>query len=304
MSYTALPRFSIVIPTYARPRQLAGCLKSLAKLEYPRERFQVIVVDDGSPMSLNPVVEPYRTSMNVTLHTQNNKGPATARNTGASVAAGDVLAFTDDDCAPAPDWLDRLAEAVKANPDALIGGQVINGLTRNLCSTASQLLVSYLYEYYNADPRSAKFFTSNNFALRTKLFQEVGGFDTTYPLAAAEDREFCDRWFTQRRRLVYEPRAIIHHYHGLTLKKFWRQHLHYGRGAYTFRIARAKRDAGPVKVEPMSFYFRLLAYPITSTDDIAQQRNAPWLSSLMFLSQVANTMGFFLEKRTIGAPQN
>jgi cellulose synthase/poly-beta-1,6-N-acetylglucosamine synthase-like glycosyltransferase len=209
-----------------RPQQLAGCLRALSRLRYPRDRFEVIVVDDGRPTPPSAVVESYWAQMDVRLHSQRKSGPATARNRGAARATGELLAFTDDDCAPAADWLDRLAETLAANPNCLVGGRVVNGLPWNLCSTASELLVSYLYDYFNADPMNARFFTSNNFASRTEPFREVGGFDTTYPLAAGEDREFCDRWAALGRRLVYDPGAVIVHYHPLTLRKFWRQHLH------------------------------------------------------------------------------
>lgn len=94
------PFFSIIIPTYNRPERLATCIQSLAHLDYSRDRFEVIVVDDGSPMPLEPVVAPFQNKFDVTLIKQPNAGPATARNTGAARASGQFLVFTDDDCMP------------------------------------------------------------------------------------------------------------------------------------------------------------------------------------------------------------
>src|SRR5689334_3533804 len=110
MSDTALPTFSIVIPTYNRPRQLAKCLESLCRLTYPRDRFDVIVVDDGSPTPLAPVVEVFQSQLRIVVHRQSNGGPAAARNTGAARATGENLAFTDDDCAPESGWLHQFAD--------------------------------------------------------------------------------------------------------------------------------------------------------------------------------------------------
>lgn len=97
--------FSLIIPTYARPKQLGNCLESLTQLIAPRSGFEIIIVDDGNPESLEPVVAPFREKLNLRLLRQENGGPAKARNTGAAAARGRHLAFTDDDCRPEPNWL-------------------------------------------------------------------------------------------------------------------------------------------------------------------------------------------------------
>lgn len=70
------PFFSIVIPTYNRPQPLAKCLEAISQLNYPCDRFEVIIVDDGSPISIEPVVQPFREQFNLTLMTQTNAGRA------------------------------------------------------------------------------------------------------------------------------------------------------------------------------------------------------------------------------------
>src|ERR1041384_7781769 len=100
--------FSVVIPTYNNPQQLADCLQSLAEMKYSSDHFEVVVVDDGSNVSPEPVVNSFLNRLHVTLVTQKNAGPAAARNAGAQVARGKFLAFTDDDCRVSPDWLHHL----------------------------------------------------------------------------------------------------------------------------------------------------------------------------------------------------
>lgn len=285
------PRFSIIVPTYARSKQLSDCLQSLARLDYPRDRFEVIVVDDGSRTTLEKVVQPMRQHLNIMLLSQAHAGPATARNTGAAQARGEFLAFTDDDCAPAQGWLRALAARFTATPDHLIGGQTLNAIPRNLYSTASQVLLDYLYGYYSVVPDKA-FFTSNNLALAGELFSELGGFDTTFPLAAGEDRDFCDRCLRRGYRMTFDPEVIVHHAHELTLRTFCRQHFNYGRGAVYFHQARIQRGQEGVKIEPLSFYLNLLRYPFSQT----HSRRAFPLAALLVASQKANAAGFFWEK--------
>ncbi len=286
------PLFSIIIPTYNRPERLTTCLESLLRLDYPHADFEVIVVDDGSQLPLEPVVAPFQKQFNLSLLRQNNAGPAKARNTGAAQAQGKFLAFTDDDCTPAPDWLTNLAARFTTADDSMIGGRTINALPENLYSTASQVLIDYLYEYYNTGSNPVNFFASNNLALPANHFHTLGGFDTSFPLAAGEDRELCDRWLHQGYKMIYAPEVHVYHAHKLTLSTFWRQHFNYGRGAFCFHTRRSQRTTGGIKVEPLTFYFNLLTYPLLQTS------SQPGILIAVFLivSQVANVAGFFWER--------
>lgn len=284
--------FSIIIPTYNRPERLKKCLNSIASLDYPCDKFEVIVVDDGSEKALDDVTSGFQNQFSLTLLRQKNAGPASARNNGASQAKGKFLAFTDDDCTLAPDFLKNLELKFSSAPDSMTGGRTINALPKNIYSTASQTLIDYLYQYYNNSERQLSFFASNNFALPANLFQKLGGFDTSFPLAAAEDREFCDRWLNSGYKMTYAPDVVVYHAHELTLSKFWRQHFNYGRGAFCFHKTRAQRQSEKIKVEPLSFYFNLLIYPFSQTSN----KFAIPVFGLFFLSQVANISGFYREK--------
>ena len=286
------PSFSIVVPTFARPERLANCLRAIAALTYPHDRLEVIVVDDGSPISPVDLIDRLARGIRTRLLTQTHAGPAHARNLGAREAIGDFIAFTDDDCIPAQDWLQELAVCFAASPSAAIGGRTINGLTQNSFLVASQLLIDYLYAYYNAVPGGATFFASNNLAVPARLFREVGGFDTGFPLAGGEDREFCDRWQYAGHRAEYASKAVVCHAHSLTLRTFWRQHFNYGRGANLFHDARALHRREKIRLEPMAFYFNLLRWPLLQ----GQKARALQLMGLLFVTQVANASGFFWAK--------
>ena len=281
------PFISIIIPTYERPERLAVCLKSLGRLDYPRERFEVIVVDDGSRQAPENVIAEFYGDFDVRLLTQIHAGPATARNTGAAQAKGEFLAFTDDDCEPAADWLQTLAQRFAETPNCAIGGRALNGLPGNPFSTASQMLIDYLYNYCNSNHRRARFLASNNLALPAERFRTIGGFDTNFPCAAGEDRELCDRWRHHGYGMIYAPEVVVQHSHFLRYQSFCKQHFNYGRAALYFHQVRARRGQRRIKLEPLRFYLNLLRYPFLHL----QPGQSILIAMLLLLSQVGNAAG-------------
>jgi cellulose synthase/poly-beta-1,6-N-acetylglucosamine synthase-like glycosyltransferase len=285
--------FSVIIPTRDRTAQLAQCLAAVAELEYPRDRLEVIVVDDGGETSPAAVVESFNHRLDLRLITQPHAGPATARNTGAAAAKGEILAFTDDDCAPAQDWLKVLAARFVTVNDCVVGGRTVNELRSNVYSTASQMLIDYLYSHYNSDPDHARFLTSNNLAITAAHFQAIGGFDGSFPRAAGEDREFCDRWTHNGGRMIYAAEVLVYHSHSMTLHSFWRQHFAYGRGAFHYHRVRARRNRERIKLEPCKFYSDLMRYPFLKL----KTRRTVSIAGLLLLSQVSNAAGYYWEKK-------
>ena len=170
---------SVIIASRDRPEHLRQCLESLVRLEYPKDRFEVIVVDDESAQPLDGVVAAFAQSLNLQLIRIAHSGPGGARNHGANLAAGHVLAFTDDDCEPAPDWLRRIVDRVRRLPCNMAGGLTQNKLKSNPYSAAAQAIVDLVYAHYNKNPAKASFFTSNNMAVPALEFQQLSGFDLT-----------------------------------------------------------------------------------------------------------------------------
>ena len=284
------PFYSIIIPTYARPVQLAECLEALARLEFPRESFDVIVVDDGSASPLEGLVQRFRDHLDISLVTAAHAGPAAARNRGADRATGRFFAFTDDDCRPAPDWLHALAVRCAAVPDHIVGGRTVNALPANPYAATSQLILDVVYAHYNAEGAAASFFASNNLTLPADRFRAIGGFNANF--TTSEDRELCDRWLQHGYRMTYAPEALVYHAHPLTLRRFWWQHFGYGRGAWRFHDIRAQRGSG--RFEPdWKFYRRLAAAPVTQVHGTRM----PMIAALLLVSQVANCAGFVHERR-------
>jgi GT2 family glycosyltransferase len=283
--------FSIIIPTYNRPARLVYCLKAIAAVDYPANRFEVIVVDDGGDELLDDVVALFRQRLTLSLVRQEHAGVAVGRNAGAAIAKGGLLVFTDDDCQPAPDWLRRLADRFASAGDCIIGGRTVNGLKDNLFSTASQYLISYLVSYYNGTAAQARFLTGSNLSIPADGFHAIGQFDKTFFLMGAEERELCDRWLQSGRRMIYAPEVLVCHFHDLTFRAFLRQHYKYGCGAFHFNRLRSTRKLQKMKVEPLAFYVNMIMYPFFMKEGWI----ALLLAVLLLFSQAANAAGFFRE---------
>ena len=285
--------YSIVVPTYRRPESLIRCLEAIEGLHFPRDRFEVLVVDDGSPTPPADIVASLDHSLQAKLVSMRHAGPATARNTGASLARGRYLVFTDDDCRPQPDWLDSIDRWTSSRQGPVaIGGHTVNVLTDNMYAEASQGIVDYLYEYFGEHSAPRRFFTSNNLVVPREDFADVGGFDESFALAAAEDRDFCERWLEAGKALQYASDMMVSHAHPLGFVRFNRQHFNYGRGAFDLHRSRAQRGEPSLKIEPLRFYAGLIAYPLRRS----RSGRGALLALLHLWSQVAYVAGYFFER--------
>ena len=273
----------------ARPAgALKRCLESLSRQDYPTDAFEIVVIDDGSPQ---PVTLPELGSgASLTLHRQAQGGPPRRATMGWSMRAASM-------------WRSSTTTARHRQTGCVSW----SALCSSIRAPASEALSSTTWpatrfprparrwsrssaSYYNANPEDARFFTSNNLAFPRAALMEAGGFDAQYQRAAAEDRELCDRWRRQGRRLVTAPDALVRHSHNLTLPGFWRQHFSYGTGAWHYWQHRANGQSSRVKVEPLGFYGSLLTWPVR-TRGVA---GLP-VGALLALAQVANAAGFFSE---------
>ena len=285
-----IPLFSIIIPTFNRPRQLGECLRGISKQDYPFHLFEVIVVDDGGKYPLEPIVQRFLNHLEVTLIIQDNAGPAAARNRGADDARGDLLVFTDDDCYPSMDWLNNLSARFAIRNECAISGRTINLASHNPFAEASQLIVDFFHDTHNAEPEQAKFWTSNNLAVPKKGFRAANGFDTTYQKAGGEDRDLCDRWRHHGFSIIFAPEVLVYHSHIMGLSAFIRQHCNYGSGAFHFHRKHRARWNRRVSMEPLS-YLKLVGYPFLKS----KIRRKLTLTLLLLISQAANAFGYFRE---------
>lgn len=282
------PFISVIVPTRRRREQLRECLISLSAQTYPRERWELTVVEDGDEEAPDEGLAAFRDRLRLQYLRQAYAGCGVARNTGAAQARGRYLVFTDDDCLFPSDWLWRYEQHFQRRADCVVAGRPIDVPQANRYSQASQALIDYLLSRFNTSPEQATLAIGNNFGVPAEAFRAVGGFSPRYFRTTAEDRDFCARWVAKGQRIVYAPDIVVHHACRLNLGSFLRQHFHYGRGAFLFHQLQAQRRGGRIKLEPPGFYFSLLLWPWS----VRAGPDAARMSLLFVVAQAAHTAGY------------
>lgn len=279
--------FSIVIPTWNRPHQIPDLLRAWAAVDFPRDAFELLLVDDGSETDLSPLVAAQAHNLPVKLLRLPHAGLSPARQSGLMHAQGRYYLCTDDDCRPQPDILRAFAAALAQHPRDALGGTVLNLLHRDRFATTTQEIVSFVTAQWNQDPTNARFFNGSCILFPTEALRRIGGFDPLWTHRTGEDRDLCRRWAEAGLRLVSVPQAVMGHAHHLRLTSFFRQHFHYGQGNYHTRRRRTRPSAGPPDLSPLSFYLKLLAHPFT----VFPPAQALLISTLTAAAQAATLTG-------------
>lgn len=283
--------WTVVIPTFQRPSSAARAARAAVAMSTPPGGFEIVMVDDGGGDDLG---EARAAGPIVRITRKDNGGPASARNHGVREARGSKIAFLDDDCTPASDWLLAFDRALARHPGALVGGRTVNALKGSALSAASQDVVDWMYAEVNEPGGESRFFTSNNIALEKDVFVNHGGFDETFGLAGGEDRAFCAGLRSRGVPLAFTPEAVVEHRHALSLRSFWRQHVAYGRGSARFQDAgHAPEWRASGARARASRYGRALSWPLRSRVEGARVRR----TAAIGLAQVATAVGRWRERR-------
>jgi glycosyltransferase involved in cell wall biosynthesis len=223
---------SVVVPTRDRPKPLRACLAALARQSAPG--LDVVVVDDGSRERAG-VDAAVAGLAGARVLRSPGRGPAAARNLGARAANGEVICLLDDDCEPEPEWAERLAAAARRASGGIAGGRTVAPSGARAPVRASQAITNHLLAESLAHG-ALGFAPSCNMAASREVLGRLP-FDTSYPSAAGEDREWWARALSDGLVAVYEPGAVVVHRQRLEPRSFMRQQFRYGRGAARFRRA-------------------------------------------------------------------
>jgi glycosyltransferase involved in cell wall biosynthesis len=210
------PQVSLILSTRDRAAFLPPCLDSLEAIRTSSD-WELIIVDNGSTDDTWFVLQGFvrRTRLKVKLLREPTPGLAHARNTGVRAATGDVLCFTDDDCYPAPDFIDAVANVFEENDVGFMGGQIRlhdpNDAPVCITTRTEQALFP-----------AGSFITTGEIhgacmAFRREVFDDIGLFDTAFgagaPLKGAEDCEFVARACFAGWNGGFFPEPVIYHHH-------------------------------------------------------------------------------------------
>lgn len=215
------PRISVVVCSFNGERTIRDCFEGLLRLDYPN--YEVIVVNDGSMDSTRSIALEYPFQV---ISTE-NRGLSNARNLGWRAATGEIVAYTDDDAHPDPQWLKYLAATFLNTSHAGVGGPNIaprdDGPIAECVANAPGGPIHVLLS-----DREAEHIPGCNMAFRKKILQEIGGFDPQFR-AAGDDVDVCWQIQQQGWTLGVSPAAVVWHHRRNSVREYWKQQQGYGK---------------------------------------------------------------------------
>jgi GT2 family glycosyltransferase len=280
---------SIIIPTFNGSSRIGHCLDALL-VQIAGRDVEVLVVNDGSTDNTAETVGQYR---GVRLINQVNAGPAAARNRGALDAEGKILLFTDDDCIPTPGWLDAMLDPFK-DPEVVAAKGVYRTRQKSLVARFVQVDYEDRYRIMAAVP-DIDFIDTYSAAFLRERFLEMDGYDTSFPVACAEDAELSYRMSTRGWKMRFAPAAIVYHTHPDTLSRYLKKKYKF---AFWRVLAVRKNPSKVVKDShtPQVMKLQLLFVPallLALAFDLAMRPPVP-LSALVVAGFLLSTLPFVL----------
>jgi glycosyltransferase involved in cell wall biosynthesis len=234
MEKSDYPFVSVIIPVFNDGERLQLCLAALAQQTYGRSHFEIIVIDNGSDDfgAIQVTVSPYN---NTVLILEPTPGSYMARNRGLAIAQGEVIAFTDADCIPAPDWLAAGVELLTAIPNCgLVAGQI-----QLFFQNPDRPTMVELYESVRALPQQ-EFVEQHHYGATANVFtwhqviDRVGGFDAQ--LKSSGDVEWGQRVHAHGYRQVYGEAVIVQHPTRSSLKELYARTRRLAGGHYDVQL--------------------------------------------------------------------
>lgn len=234
------PFVSVVVAARHSDHTVGSCVHSLLRQSYPPELREIIVVDQGSRGAADAAIDRYP----VVRLREPRPGICRARNRGIAASRGDLIAFTDPDCAASTTWMTELVNGFGDQSVGAVAGAIVPYPSRSAAARFAARYRSHSQERALLHPRRP-FALTPNLAVRRQVFDRIGVFDTRFPGGGWEDADLC--WRLNRQtpfRLVYAPRAVVFHRYRETAWEFLVQHYRYG---YALGLLRRKYGLGRLR---------------------------------------------------------
>ena len=229
-----LPKVSVVVCSYNGGRTLRECLDSLMRVDFPD--YEVILIDDGSTDETSQIAAEFP---QVVYYYQENQGLSAARNVGANLASGEIVAYTDDDCVAEVHWLRYLVQAMQDQQVEAIGGPNLPPPTDcwvAKCIAASPGGPSHVM----LNDRYAEHVPGCNMAFRRNELIALGGFDSQFR-QAGDDVDMCWRWIDSGKKIGFAPGAMVWHHRRISVRAYMNQQRGYGRSEAMVRMKHPRR---------------------------------------------------------------
>jgi glycosyltransferase involved in cell wall biosynthesis len=215
------PFVSVVVPALNSEKTIGKCLESLQEQDYPKERYEIIVVDNGSKDRTAEIAKPF----NARLYRKPKLGVSGLRNFGAGKSKGEIIAFADSDCVVGRKWIWAAVDAL-SNLNASCTGFMYSPAGKSWVANAWQLSLE-------RNSRDRRLVPGGNIIVKKKAFDDIGGFDAK--LGSGEDQDFCFRLIEGNYAIVPDKRLrSIHLGEQSTLWGFFAKQFSYGRWGIAF----------------------------------------------------------------------
>lgn len=221
------PFVSVVIPTRDRGKELVECLESVYAQDYPADRIEIIVVDDGSVDETRKLAGGFPCKL---LSNPSSRGQSFCRNLGAQEATAEIIALIDDDCVAGPTWLRDLAVYLQWDDLGAVGGYVDGYAPRSSLERYEQAFSRLNLGKYiltGSGDSSTFYIPTCNMLVRKSVFTELNGIRDS--MHVGEDVDFCWRLRDTGRRILYTPSGTVMHKHRNTLPTMLGRRADYGK---------------------------------------------------------------------------
>lgn len=199
------PFVSIIIPVYNDTLRLKQCIKALVEQTYPKECYEIIVVDNGSKDNLSEI----KSFENLHLEFETKSSQFAARNKGVTISRGKILAFTDSDCIPSPRWIESGVKTMLEQHNCGITGGAVNFFFKADKPNLIELYDSLFFLQQKRYIEEIKFAVTANLFTFREVFDKVGMFNEN--LRSGGDGEWGKRVFDQGYNIIYSADAIVNH---------------------------------------------------------------------------------------------
>ena len=219
------PCISVVVPLYNSAKHLESCISALLSQTYPSSRYEIIMVDNNSTDNSIKVIMRYP---RIKLLSEKKQGSYAARNRGVAESKGSIIAFTDSDCIPVPEWLDRISASLDSPSVGIIQG------SRFYTTESRGLLLLEAYESerafytFSGKLKGLYYGYTNNMAVRRDVFDRCGPF---LEVMRGADSIFVNRAIEEYSSEIirYVPNAAIRHLEITGVRDYLRKRFIYGR---------------------------------------------------------------------------
>jgi len=265
------PYISIVIPTFNRSTKLSRCLNSLFNQTYPKDRYEIIIINDGSTDDTENILKEFKkkATCSFSWFSQKNQGIASATNAGVLKSKGEIICFTGDDCIAEKDWIENLVKGFVDDKVGAVGGNVVGyqAITPiQQYAEDAQIVNQERFMIKN------KLITGSA-AYRRQILTDIQGFDNH--LNACVDVDVSIKTQLLGYTLNYMPEAIVYHDHPATIKNLFSQQ--YRNGIGFVRLHQKYNIKYNLAYNTIIFGFRILViilyYPFTLLSALISKKN-------------------------------